>query len=169
MKEELFEELLTSVKQARDISKKKLKPSRVTKVEIRDIASPRAKVNVSQEEFANLLQISPATLRNWEQGRTTPEGPAQVLLQIAEEVPEAFLNLKRKKKVLYTFQQSQVNKEVQRGKMVSGLPDSMSDLPETLKAARAPKGHSKFSKYASSKSRGRKKMLKKKMAAKKRK
>ena len=36
-----------------------------------------------QNEFAELLNISVATLRNWEQGRLRPEDPAHVLLNVA--------------------------------------------------------------------------------------
>ena len=48
---------------------------------------------VSQEQFAALLGISVRTLRNWEQGRRVPEGPARVLLQVAAKHPEAVLDV----------------------------------------------------------------------------
>jgi len=44
---------------------------------------------LSQNEFAALLGVSVRTLQNWEQGRRTPEGAAQVLLQVAAKHPEA--------------------------------------------------------------------------------
>ena len=43
---------------------------------------------MTQEEFAAALCISVKTLRNWEQGRRDPSGPAMRLLQIAEKHPE---------------------------------------------------------------------------------
>jgi putative transcriptional regulator len=46
-------------------------------------------MNLSQLEFAALLGISRSTLQNWEQGRRTPEGPARVLLQVADRHPDA--------------------------------------------------------------------------------
>jgi putative transcriptional regulator len=45
-----------------------------------DIKRIREKYNLTQEKFAALLGISVRTLRNWEQGRRTPEGPAKILL-----------------------------------------------------------------------------------------
>jgi hypothetical protein len=48
-----------------------------------------AQYQLSQSEFAALLGISVATLRNWEQGRRTPEGPARILLQVAAKHPDA--------------------------------------------------------------------------------
>jgi putative transcriptional regulator len=44
---------------------------------------------MSQGDFAARFGISPATLRNWEQGRRQPEGPARVLLAIIDREPQA--------------------------------------------------------------------------------
>ncbi len=43
---------------------------------------------MSQNDFSNLLKIPTATLRNWEQGRTIPDAPAQTLLFIAHKRPQ---------------------------------------------------------------------------------
>ena len=48
-----------------------------------DIAALRSFVGLTQAEFARALEISVHTLRNWEQGRRRPEGPAIALLRIA--------------------------------------------------------------------------------------
>ena len=52
-----------------------------------DIASLRRFVGLSQVKFAEALEISVHTLRNWEQGRRQPEGPALALLKIAARHP----------------------------------------------------------------------------------
>ena len=54
-----------------------------------DIAATRRRLGLSQTEFAAWFGISPGTLRNWEQGRRVPEGPARVLLRVIERDPEA--------------------------------------------------------------------------------
>lgn len=54
-----------------------------------DVAAIRAKSGLSQERFAEVFGISLPTLRNWEQGRRAPEGPARVLLQVIDREPEA--------------------------------------------------------------------------------
>jgi putative transcriptional regulator len=54
-----------------------------------DIAATRRRLGLSQTEFAAWSGISPGTLRNWEQGRRVPEGPARVLLRVIEREPEA--------------------------------------------------------------------------------
>jgi putative transcriptional regulator len=44
-------------------------------------------VGLTQEQFARAMGISVHTLRNWEQGRRQPEGPAIALLRIAARHP----------------------------------------------------------------------------------
>jgi len=53
-----------------------------------DIVALRRFVGLTQQAFANALGISVHTLRNWEQGRRTPEGPALALLRIAARHPK---------------------------------------------------------------------------------
>jgi len=57
------------------------------------VAEARAKTGLSQEKFAELLGISPRTLRDWEQGRRSPSGAAQTLLRIASKHPEILKEL----------------------------------------------------------------------------
>ncbi len=52
-----------------------------------DIAALRVFVGLTQAEFARAIEISVHTLRNWEQGRRKPEGPAIALLRIAARHP----------------------------------------------------------------------------------
>ena len=92
MKEELFNELMESVTQGGKILSGKMTPSRVYDLSTPDVRAIREKYGLSQAKFAKLLGISPATLRNWEQGRRKPEGPARILLFIADKHPEAVLD-----------------------------------------------------------------------------
>ena len=52
-----------------------------------DIIALRRFTGLTQEQFATALAISVHTLRNWEQGRRTPEGPALALLRITARHP----------------------------------------------------------------------------------
>ena len=52
-----------------------------------DVTALRKFVGLTQAEFARAMGISVHTLRNWEQGRRTPEGPAIALLRIAARHP----------------------------------------------------------------------------------
>ena len=89
MREELFDELVESVKEGMAILRGEKEPSRVFLVEEKqDVKSIRSKFGISQREFASLLGISVRTLENWEQGHRVPRGPAKVLLKVAEAHPE---------------------------------------------------------------------------------
>jgi len=52
-----------------------------------DISTLRRFVGLTQAKFAQALGISVHTLRNWEQGRRRPDGPAIALLRIAARHP----------------------------------------------------------------------------------
>lgn len=56
-----------------------------------DVAALRRFIGLSQERFASAVGISVHTLRNWEQGRRRPEGPAIALLRIAARHPRIIL------------------------------------------------------------------------------
>jgi DNA-binding transcriptional regulator YiaG len=52
-----------------------------------DVAALRKFVGLTQTQFAVAMGISVHTLRNWEQGRRRPDGPAIALLRIAARHP----------------------------------------------------------------------------------
>ena len=54
----------------------------------------RLKLNLSQHAFAGMLGVSVRTVQDWEQKRRLPRGPAKVLLRVAEQNPEALLELR---------------------------------------------------------------------------
>jgi len=96
MRKEVFAELLQSVKQGGAIMKGSMKPSRVFRFPESEVRKLRENYGLSQDKFASLIGISVATLRNWEQGRRKPEGPARVLLMVAAKHPEALLDIAKK-------------------------------------------------------------------------
>jgi putative transcriptional regulator len=87
MRKHDFDKLVTSVRQAGRIRRGRLAPSRTATVRPADVKSIRAKLGKTQTEFAMMIGVSPATLRNWEQGRRQPEGPARALLRVAARHP----------------------------------------------------------------------------------
>ena len=91
MKKELFEELVESIKRAGKIHRGEAKPSRRFEFLPADIKAIRKRLGRSQPEFALMIGVSVSTLRNWEQGRRAPEGPARALLRVAAENPQAVI------------------------------------------------------------------------------
>ena len=65
-----------------------------TFVKVSPPAEIRNRLKLSQHAFAGLLGVSVRTLQEWEQGRREPRGPANALLRIADQHPEAFLDLR---------------------------------------------------------------------------
>jgi putative transcriptional regulator len=99
VRKDLFDQLVESVKEMKAIQAGQRKPARVTRQEdlmhrgTPNVAALRGHFQLSQAKFAALLGISVDTLQNWEQGRRQPEGPARVLLRVAEAHPEALLSV----------------------------------------------------------------------------
>jgi len=91
MDDALFQELSDSIREAGSILKGKKEAARTTTFNDVDIQSVRSKTGLSQNQFAALLGVSPSTLKNWEQGRRHPSGPAKALLHIVSAQPRMVL------------------------------------------------------------------------------
>jgi putative transcriptional regulator len=76
-------ELLKAVKQM-----KARKKGRIYTPEQLLAISARQSANLTQKEFARLLNVSIDSIQDWEQGRRSPRGAAKTLLRIAQEHPE---------------------------------------------------------------------------------
>ena len=61
-----------------------------------DVRTVRLKMALSQAQFATKFGFPPATLRNWEQGRSRPDAPTRVLLAVIARHPEAVEDVLRK-------------------------------------------------------------------------
>jgi DNA-binding transcriptional regulator YiaG len=102
-----FGELLTEgLRQAVAIKQGRTKPARLRRYHVtardadavpppvydaRRVRALRRRLKLSQSVFAAVLNVSPATVRSWEQGVRQPDGPSRRLLEIVEEHPEAVL------------------------------------------------------------------------------
>ena len=76
-------ELLKAVNQMKAKKKGKV----YTPEQLLAIAARRS-VNLTQKEFAQLLNVSIDSVQDWEQGRRSPRGAAKTLLQVAKQHPE---------------------------------------------------------------------------------
>jgi putative transcriptional regulator len=89
MKEEDFEDLMRGMEEALRWARGEDVPGlRVHFPPGGDVAAIRRRTGLSQPAFARQVGVSVATLRNWEQGRRCPDGPARVLLALLAKDPE---------------------------------------------------------------------------------
>lgn len=93
MNEDMFNELLKSVKEADEILKGTKEPSRIFEVKAPDIKSIRSKLGLSQTDFAVMIGVPLDTLQNWEQERRQPQGPALALLTMFKNNPKEAFNI----------------------------------------------------------------------------
>lgn len=78
---------LTKKLKSRQIEVRQLQGRRI------DVKKLRARLGISQEDFAGRYGLDVATVRNWEQGRTAPDGPAARLLQLIDRDPDKVLEM----------------------------------------------------------------------------
>jgi putative transcriptional regulator len=94
-KRNINQELLESIEHVKAYKRGEMQ-FRTTIVTRKEMTSPkaiRARLNLTQEQFATRLRVSVRTLQAWEQGRRAPSGPALALLRIAEQEPDVFLRI----------------------------------------------------------------------------
>lgn len=72
-----------------------LKSGKLREIAKLDVPAIRSKTGLSQDRFARVFQISPHSLRNWEQGRRAPDGPARALLMAIDRDPKALMRALR--------------------------------------------------------------------------
>ena len=87
MDKELFAELVESVTQMDEIVRGERQPSREFHIDAVKVREIRRATGLSQAKFAEKIDVAVGTLRNWEQGRRDPEGPARALLRAIDNDP----------------------------------------------------------------------------------
>lgn len=96
MEKELFDELLESVEEAgAHLSGDEPLPEENVHFAggEPDPRAIRARMDLTQKEFAALLGVSVRTLQGWEQGRRRPRGPSERLLRVAAQRPDVLLGV----------------------------------------------------------------------------
>ena len=87
-----FDELMESVQQMDEIVRGERRPSREFQVVALHVKEIRKATGLTQAKFAALIDVQLGTLRNWEQGRREPTGPAKALLKAIHNDPIHVLN-----------------------------------------------------------------------------
>lgn len=93
MGREAFESIKAGLEDAVAYAKGRTAGQKKHRVKISDVdvRALRKKLKLSQDRFAETFGVSASTIRNWEQGRRRPEGPARVLLHIISREPKAVM------------------------------------------------------------------------------
>lgn len=91
MDKRLFAQLTESMEQMGEIARGERAPSREFHVDAMEVKAIRAATGLSQPKFAKVLDVDVGTLRNWEQGRREPAGPARALLRAIKKDPRHVL------------------------------------------------------------------------------
>jgi putative transcriptional regulator len=87
--EEIDEQIAADPDVAPDVSDWSLDDPKVRLMEPVDVKAIRDKLGMSQEEFARTFSLNISALRDWEQERRMPRGPARALLRIIDREPAA--------------------------------------------------------------------------------
>ena len=92
------ESIIEGLKQAVAWTRGENEKVRVTLVRVPevDVRKVRTGMGLSQAQFATKFGFPPATLRNWEQGRSRPDAPTRVLLAVIAKHPEAVEDVLRR-------------------------------------------------------------------------
>lgn len=88
----LFNDLMASVQQMDEIVRGERQPSREFAIDAIKVREIRQVTGLSQARFAAMIDVQVGTLRNWEQGRREPTGPAKALLRAIHKDPEHVLS-----------------------------------------------------------------------------
>lgn len=88
MDKKLFSQLVESMEQMGEITRGERAPSREFHIDAVQVKEVRAVTGLSQDKFAKVIDVQVATLRNWEQGRRVPTGPAKALLRAIRNDPK---------------------------------------------------------------------------------
>lgn len=91
MNKRLFAKLVESMEQAGEIIRGERAPSREFAVDAITVKDIRKAAGLSQAKFARVIDVQIGTLRNWEQGRREPTGPAKALLRAIRNDPKHVL------------------------------------------------------------------------------
>ena len=86
----VFEEIKAGLLEAVAIAKGEAEPARVVHVPERvDVKAIRKKLHMTQSEFAARFSFNVARVRDWEQGRSQPDGALRAYLLVIERQPKA--------------------------------------------------------------------------------
>ena len=89
----MFDELKASLEEAVEIKGNQLELGRSARFDVADVKAIRAKLSISQQEFAVALGTSVDTIKSWESKRRNPTGLAAKVLATIQDDPKYFYEI----------------------------------------------------------------------------
>jgi len=87
----LGKRLIAATKEARAIARGEADPAayNIYVPDQIDVKAMRREMHLSQEQFAHRFGLSPARIRDWEQGRSSPDGAVRAYLMVIKRERKA--------------------------------------------------------------------------------
>ena len=95
MSKRAYDKIAEGLKEAIAIARREQKPAKLFVPPEIDVRSIRAKMNLSQEDFASAFGFTVHQMRQWEQGRSRPLGAVRAYLMIIDRDPVRVLEMLR--------------------------------------------------------------------------
>jgi putative transcriptional regulator len=95
MSKKAFDKIAEGLKEALSIARGETKPAKLHIPQEIDVRAIRARLRLSQDDFAAVFGFTVNQIRDWEQGRTRPLGGVRAYLTIIERDPKSVMNLLR--------------------------------------------------------------------------
>ncbi|OED44673.1 transcriptional regulator [Endozoicomonas sp. (ex Bugula neritina AB1)] len=89
----VFDDIMQGLDEAVAFSKGETSSAVVHEITPMDVKSIRNQLAMTQEEFAQAVGVKLPTLRHWERGDRTPNGPARVLLNLLSREPKQIVQM----------------------------------------------------------------------------
>lgn len=95
MSKRAFDKIAEGLKEAIAIARGKKKPAKLFVPPELDVRAIRAKLTLSQEDFASIFGFSVHQIRQWEQGRSRPLGAMRAYLMVIDRDPKRVVEMLR--------------------------------------------------------------------------
>ena len=89
MSKSAFDSIAAGLNEALAIARGEAKPARLHVPSEMDVKAIRTATNMKQEDFASVFGFSLTQIRDWEQGRSSPDSAARAYLTVIEREPKA--------------------------------------------------------------------------------
>lgn len=129
-------QIATNPDAAPDVSDWSLDDPSVVVMQPMDVKQVRAKLGLSQQDFAREFGLNLAALRDWEQQRRVPRGPARTLLRIIDREPDAARRAVRSSPPSSQHATGRMVEEVKSGPRVKPTAADVPQRPRTPQSNR---------------------------------